>query len=66
MASPVSSLIGEAAVPVMLPPRIAATRVAHPREGDARVTLTGKYIVVWRRDGGGNWRLHRGIWNCDA
>ena len=37
-----------------------------PGEGDARVALTGKYIVVWRRDGGGNWRLHRDIWNFDA
>jgi uncharacterized protein (TIGR02246 family) len=37
-----------------------------PGEGDARVTLAGKYIVVYRRDGGGNWRLHRDIWNFDA
>ena len=37
-----------------------------PGDGDARVALTGKYIVVWRRDGGGNWRLHRDIWNFDA
>ncbi len=37
-----------------------------PGEGDVRVTLIGKYIVVWRRDGGENWRLHRDIWNFDA
>ncbi len=37
-----------------------------PGEGDVRVTLTGKYIVVWRRDGNGNWCLHRDIWNFDA
>ncbi len=37
-----------------------------PGEGDVRVTLTGKYIVVWRRNGGGNWCLHRDIWNFDA
>ncbi len=37
-----------------------------PGDGDARVALTGKYIVVYRRDGGGNWRLHRDIWNFDA
>ena len=37
-----------------------------PGDGDARVTLTGKYIVIWRRDEGGNWRLHRDIWNFDA
>ncbi len=30
-----------------------------------RVTLTGKYIVLWRRDGDGVWRLHRYIWNND-
>ena len=37
-----------------------------PGDGDSRVSLTGKYIVVYRRDGGGNWRLHRDIWNFDA
>ena len=37
-----------------------------PGDGDARVALTGKYMVVYRRDGGGNWRLHRNIWNFDA
>ena len=37
-----------------------------PGEADSRVTLTGKYIVVWRHDGGGNWCLHRDIWNFDA
>ena len=37
-----------------------------PGDGDARVSLTGKYIVIYRRDGGGNWRLHRDIWNFDA
>ncbi len=51
---------GDSAVEVGL---ISATA---PGEGDARVSLTGKYIVVWRRDGGGNWRLHRDIWNFDA
>jgi uncharacterized protein (TIGR02246 family) len=30
-----------------------------------RVTANGKYIVLWRRDGDGIWRLHRDIWNND-
>ncbi|HUS55429.1 MAG TPA: DUF4440 domain-containing protein [Thermohalobaculum sp.] len=30
-----------------------------------RVTATGKYIVLWRQDGDGVWRLHRDIWNND-
>ena len=51
---------GDSAVEVGL---ISATA---PGDGDARVALTGKYIVVYRRDGGGNWRLHRDIWNFDA
>ncbi len=37
-----------------------------PGDGDARVTFTGKYIVVWKRNGVGSWRLHRDIWNFDA
>jgi uncharacterized protein (TIGR02246 family) len=51
---------GDAAVEVGI---IAATA---PGEGDARVALTGKYIVTWKRGGGGNWRPHRDIWNFDA
>ena len=45
---------------------IGSISATAPGDGDARVALTGKYIVVWRRDGGGNWRLHRDIWNFDA
>jgi uncharacterized protein (TIGR02246 family) len=30
-----------------------------------RLTSTGKYIVLWRRDRDGVWRLHRDIWNND-
>ena len=37
-----------------------------PGDGDDRVALTGKYIVLWRRDADGNWRLNRDIWNFDA
>ena len=51
---------GDSAVEVGL---ISATA---PGDGDARVSLAGKYIVIYRRDGGGNWRLHRDIWNFDA
>ena len=51
---------GDSAVEVGL---ISATA---PGDGDARVSLTGKSIVIYRRDGGGNWRLHRDIWNFDA
>ena len=36
--------------------------------GEANLKLGGgavmvKYLVVWVRDGDGNWRLHRDIWN---
>ncbi|MDJ0948261.1 MAG: SgcJ/EcaC family oxidoreductase [Alphaproteobacteria bacterium] len=37
-----------------------------PGEGDVRVTVAGKYVVLWRHDGDGSWRLHRDIWNFDA
>jgi uncharacterized protein (TIGR02246 family) len=30
-----------------------------------RVTAYGKYIVLWQKLGGGEWRLHRDIWNND-
>ena len=29
---------------------------------DGKVLDRGKYIVIWKRDGG-QWRLHRDIWN---
>jgi uncharacterized protein (TIGR02246 family) len=29
------------------------------------VTGTGKYVVIWKRVGG-DWKLHRDIWNMDA
>ncbi len=45
---------------------VGAIAATAPGEGDARVALTGKYIVAWKRDGGGTWRLHRDIWNFDA
>ena len=30
-----------------------------------RVTAHAKYIVLWQKLGGGEWRLHRDIWNND-
>ncbi|MGK7898330.1 MAG: DUF4440 domain-containing protein [Xenococcus sp. (in: cyanobacteria)] len=33
-------------------------------EGD-KVIDTGKFIVIWRREGG-NWKLHRDIWNSST
>jgi ketosteroid isomerase-like protein len=26
----------------------------------------GKYIVLWKQDADGTWRLHRDIWNMNA
>ena len=34
-----------------------------PAENDAMVTATGNYVVVWKRGGDGNWRLHVDTWN---
>ena len=30
-----------------------------------RVTAHAKYIVLWQKRGGGEWQLHRDIWNND-
>ena len=36
-------------------------------DGDGgRTALAGKFIVLWRKDADGTWRLHRDIWNFDA
>jgi ketosteroid isomerase-like protein len=32
---------------------------------DGSVADEGKYIVLWKKDGG-RWRLHRDIWNSNA
>jgi ketosteroid isomerase-like protein len=32
---------------------------------DGKVLEKGKYTVIWKRDGG-QWKLHRDIWNSDA
>ena len=45
---------------------IGTLTASAPGESDARVELTGKYIVLWKQDPNGAWRLHRDIWNWDA
>lgn len=32
-------------------------------EGKEPTTATAKYIVVWKRQADGSWKLHRDIWN---
>ena len=34
-------------------------------DGGGGVTLTGKYVVVWKVEGG-NWRMHVDIWNTNG
>jgi uncharacterized protein (TIGR02246 family) len=34
-------------------------------EGSSQA-LTGKFIVIWKKDAAGRWCLHRDIWNFDA
>jgi uncharacterized protein (TIGR02246 family) len=31
--------------------------------GKAPTTATAKYVVVWKRQADGSWKLHRDIWN---
>lgn len=33
-------------------------------EGKDAQTATGKYVVVWKRQKDGGWKLHRDIWNA--
>ncbi len=35
------------------------------RTPDGQLADEGKYIVLWKKEGGG-WRLHRDIWNSNA
>ncbi len=37
-----------------------------PGEDGGRVQWAGKYVAVWKREGDGTRRMHRGIWNFDA
>jgi uncharacterized protein (TIGR02246 family) len=34
-----------------------------PGTSGARSTASGKYIVVWKKDTDGTWRIYRDIWN---
>ncbi|MGH7802730.1 MAG: YybH family protein [Candidatus Binatia bacterium] len=34
-------------------------------EGKPEMTIAGKYLVVWKKDKDGTWKLHRDIWNSD-
>jgi uncharacterized protein (TIGR02246 family) len=36
-----------------------------PDKTGARSTVTGKYIVVWKKSADGVWRLYRDIWNAN-
>lgn len=47
--------------------RNSAAEVGHYtiKGPDGTIADQGKYIVLWRRDGG-TWRLHRDIWNSSA
>ncbi len=45
---------------------VGTVTASAPGEAGARVELTGKYIVLWKQDPNGAWRIHRDIWNWDA
>ena len=34
-------------------------------EGGEAAKLAGKYVVIWKQEGGG-WRMHVDIWNSDS
>ncbi len=36
-----------------------------PDKGGGRATASGKYIVVWKKEADGVWRLYRDMWNAD-
>lgn len=44
---------------------VGSFSLAVPGENDAKVTVAGKYIVVWKKGADGTWRLHRDIWNAN-
>ena len=44
---------------------VSSFSLAAPGENDTKVTVTGKYIVVWKKGDDGTWRLHRDIWNLN-
>jgi uncharacterized protein (TIGR02246 family) len=38
---------------------------AQPQDGGS-VKMKGKYVVVWKKEEGGGWKMHVDIWNGDA
>lgn len=32
-------------------------------EGKGSITVSAKYLVVWKRQADGSWKIHRDIWN---
>jgi len=44
---------------------VGAVRLSAPTEDGERVSVSGKYIVVWQHADDGAWRLHRDIWNLN-
>jgi uncharacterized protein (TIGR02246 family) len=34
--------------------------------GGEAVKMRGKYVVVWKKDDGGGWKMHVDIWNGDS
>jgi uncharacterized protein (TIGR02246 family) len=36
------------------------------KSGGAAMPDKGKYIVVWKRDSDGSWKIHRDAWNADS
>lgn len=45
---------------------VGTVTASAPGDGDARVQLTGKYLVLWTQNTSGAWQIHRDIWNWDA
>jgi uncharacterized protein (TIGR02246 family) len=44
---------------------VGTVTLSAPGSNGERVSLSGKYIVVWQRGDDGAWRLHRDIWNMN-
>ena len=40
--------------------------IAGERDGTAWGPSRGKYVIVWRRERGGPWRIHLDMWNAAA
>lgn len=44
---------------------VGAFTLGAPDGKGGKLEVEGKYIVVWRKEHDGSWRLHRDIWNND-